>query len=310
MTRLKSPPIQWLPVFEASARLLSFKKAAESLHVTPPAVSQQIKVLENYLDQTLFDRRGRKLKLTTAGEYYYQVALRVMSQHHLGFEEFDRRFNHRSLRVSTPLFIAQELLIPNYMSFKKLKPDSDLRITTGSEYVDFKSEEIDAAIRFGDGLWPDLDCRLISHVQIGAVCSRDYLAAENLDIENCYSFEVLNRLTLISNSEELQDWTAVFPELNPKNRIICDSYFAVIKAAEKGLGVAPGIFPAINPWINDRRLNILPLEQTIETNSGYWLVSPKHAEQSELIDTFYHWAKTLFSQLPELEQPAMKKIES
>ena len=104
---------------------------------------------------------------------------------------------------------------------------------------------------------------------------------------------------MISTYEDLFDWSLLLPELEPKDKIICDSYFSVVKSAEEGLGVAFGILPAINRWINDGRL-VLPMNQTFNRQSGYWMVSPKRHEQSDIIDGFYNWAKELFEKLPPL----------
>ena len=83
------PPIQWLPVFEAAARHLSFKAAAEELCVTPPAVSQQIKVLEDYLNTQLFDRQGRSLRLTQAGSYYFRIAHNIVQYSRIAMLQFE-----------------------------------------------------------------------------------------------------------------------------------------------------------------------------------------------------------------------------
>ena len=299
MRHLKSPPIQLIPVFEASARLMSFRKAAEFLYVTPPAISQQIKALENYLDTELFDRKKRQLRLTVAGEYYFKIATNIMKLHQQGFVEFDRRFNNRSLQVSTPLFIAQELLIPNYLSFKDKIPNTQLRLSTDSEYSDFVSDSIDVAIRFGIGPWPELDSRLLCKLDLSPVCSPEYLIKSGLN-KKC-TLEDLNNQTLISIYEDFNEWTRLNENITPREVIVCDSYFSVIKSAEAGLGLALGVLPAINRLLNEEKL-VLPLNEKFETNSGYWMVTPNRYDQSEIVDSFYDWAKALFMTLPRLNK--------
>jgi len=310
MKHLKSPPIQLIPVFEASARLMSFRKAAEFLHVTPPAISQQIKALESYLDTVLFDRKKKQLRLTVAGEYYFKVATDIMKLHQQGFTEFDRRFNNRSLQVSTPLFIAQELLIPNYLSFKEKVPNTQLRLSTDSEYSDFISDSIDVAIRFGMGPWPNLDSRLLCKLDISPVCSPEYLARsgmKNSDLnhslvsEKC-ALELLNNQTILSMHEDFNEWTQLFQKIAPKEVIVCDSYFSVIKSAEAGLGLALGALPAVNRLLNKGKL-MMPLNEKFSTNYGYWMVTPNRNDQSEIVDSFYDWAKALFMTLPILNKP-------
>ncbi len=306
MKRRNAPPIQWIPVFEAAARLLSFKKAAKELCITPPAVSQQIKVLEQYLGVLLFSRNGRKLRLTEAGDFYFTYAKQVVKSHKTGILEFDRRFNNRSLLVSTPLFIAQEILIPNFLSFQERFPQLDFRILTGSEIADFETETLDAAIRFGEGNWSNLQCRLLSKVATTPVCSPTYTAENDLAVLDWDDMDRLNRHTFITIDEELRDWKKLFPALSPKRKIVCDSYFSAIKSAEKGLGLTMGLIPSINNWINDQRLD-MPLNKVFATNLGYWLVKPKDIEKDDLIDAFFGWAYSLFEQLPDLKSVAIRE---
>ena len=230
----KSPPIQWLPVFEAAARHLNFKKAAEELCVTPPAVSQQIKVLEEYLGVSLFDRSGRKLRLSSAGELYYRSTSDIIKRHNKGYRELERRYCNPMLQISAPIFVAQELLIPNYTKFKDYASNVELRITTGNEYVDFDDEPADVALRFGQGSWPDLECRLVSDVQVKLVCSQAYLDAHDMSVDDFLDKDELEKHVLISLYEGLQDWNSFYGDINPASKIVCDSYFSSVRSAEEG----------------------------------------------------------------------------
>jgi len=295
---MNPPPIQWMPVFEAAAKYKNFRKAAEQLNVSPPAISQQIKALENYLGMALFRRNGPRLHLTEAGEFYYQIATKVVAEHCQGFNEFDQRFNKRSLRLNTPLFIAQELLIPSYMGYKELQPNTELRITTGTDYIDFDSGTADAAIRFGMNDWPNLDTKLLCSVEISPVCSASYYQKYCSEAGTSKAALLHNQI-LITTNENSNDWKYLFPDIQPKETIICDSYFSAIKSAEKGLGIVLGIFPAINCWVNERRLQLLK-NKFLNTQAAYWLVYPKQHEDNELLDACYKWSKELFDALPKL----------
>jgi LysR family glycine cleavage system transcriptional activator len=294
----QTPPIQWLPTFEAAARLLSFKAAAEELHVTPPAISQQINALEQWLELELFERKTRKLSLTAEGKYYYTVAEKILQTHKQGYRELQQRFKHKSLTISTPLFLAQEVLIPNYLSFNSYAPDIELRIETRTSLVDFDNEDVDAAIRFGDGNWPDLDCRKLSDCYQSIVCSPDYLA-DNSSID----WQDLSAHRLISLSPELIEWQRLFPIKNRDDqaRIVCDSFMAALTSAAEGLGLALGIFPLTTLWVNSGKLVVVQ-PTLFDTNTGYWLVSPKRKEQPSAIDGLYQWATELFNQLPPITE--------
>ena len=293
MNYKQTPPIQWLPTFEAAARLLSFKAAAEELYVTPPAISQQISALEQWLELELFERKARKLTLTPAGQYYLKVAQKILLEHVQGYLELERRYKTKALNISTPLFLAQELLIPNYLTFTDYAPDIELRLETRMSLVDFENEALDAAIRFGDGNWPGLDCKKLGDSYMSVVCSHDYLAQHGpIDINN------LEQHRLLSIYPDLSDWSALNggPLLKDQTRIICDSYMATIKSAAEGLGIAIGIFPLVSLWVNDEKL-IIPLEKKYNTGNTYWLVSPSREEQTKAIEGLYQWLKELFDGL-------------
>lgn len=294
---MNPPPIQWLPVFYYAAQYKSFRKAAERLCVSPPAVSQHIKSLEAYLGVRLFKRNGPTLTLTDEGKFYYQSIQPMMMHYHSSFNEFDRRFNKRVLRLNTPLFIAQELLIPNYMHFKVIEPNAELRISTGTEYIDFDSNIADAAIRFGHGDWPELNAKLLCKVAVSPICSTNYTSS-HIDIQRTLE-EQLNNQVILTTDESIKEWRQLFPNIAPKEVVVCDSYFSIIKSAEMGVGIALGIFPAVNNWINNQKLQRLT-QQMFEIEAGYWFVYPKQRTDNTLIDAGYKWSSQLFGKLPKL----------
>jgi LysR family transcriptional regulator, glycine cleavage system transcriptional activator len=303
MGQHRAPPIQWLVVFEAVATSLSFKKAADQLHVSPPAVSQQIKALEEWLAVPLFERHARRISLTAAGVFYFEIAADLVRTHKQGHLEFLRRFQNPSLHVSAPLFIAQDFMIPNYLSFKDFLPDTELRIEARSSYVDFEAEPLDAAIRFGDGQWPELDSRLLCKTHLAPVCSPEYAAENNLT-----SIQDLHQQKLISPTTDLTQWSILLgePVEERSDILICDSYLAAVKAASEGLGITLALLPSTNAWIHDGRL-VLPFNAKIATQHGYWMVAPKRSQRRKEVEAFYRWACSLFENLAELDQ-ALEEI--
>lgn len=210
--------------------------------------------------------------------------------------------------------MAQELLMPHYLKFSDYAPSTELRIDTRLSYVDFATESADAAIRFGDGNWPDLNCILLSKATVAPVYGADYEYSENFSV-----MSELYQHRLIYAAPEMSDWG---PKLWAKDKvqahdnIICDSYIAAIKAATDGLGVALGIFPTLNTWVNNRQL-ILPFPEQLETDKGFWLVYPKtqgesfsshsDVEVSKKIEGLYRWVKDIFDDIPELSFAADKR---
>ncbi len=296
------PPIQFIPVFDAAARHLSFKRAAQELCVSAPAVAQQVKAFEHWLGRPLFHRHTRALSLTEEGQYYFDVAQKTMKNHNQGHIDYVKRFEKSSLTVSAPFFVAQELLMPNYLKFSDYCRGTELRIEARKSYVDFDSESIDAAVRFGDGNWPGLNCQLLSKATVAPVYGLGYEFKNNFtEISELYKHR------LIYADPEMKDWGELFWAEGTEqafDNIICDSYISAIKAAENGLGVTLGIFPTLNAWVNDKRL-FLPFDTQIETDKGFWLVSPKNnssqsSKQVAQLNNLYCWVKDIFDSIPEL----------
>lgn len=150
------PPLNGLRAFEATARHLSFTKAAEELHVTPAAVSQQVKALEDYVGTPLFRRLTRALRLTEAG----QAVLPVLTEGFDKLAEADRILREREdehlLTVSVAPSFGAKWLVPRLDRFHRAYPEYDIRIDATDRRVDFKEENVDIALRYGRGHYPGL----------------------------------------------------------------------------------------------------------------------------------------------------------
>lgn len=149
------PPLRSLRAFEAAARHLSFARAAEELHVTPAAVSQQIKILEDHLGLALF-RRGTGVTLTEPAA----AALPLVSD---AFDRLERAVDRLRvgqdggpLVVSAPPSFAARWLIPRLERFQSRHPDIELRLSASTRLVDFDTEDVDVTIRYGGGTYAGL----------------------------------------------------------------------------------------------------------------------------------------------------------
>jgi LysR family transcriptional regulator, glycine cleavage system transcriptional activator len=165
------PPLSSLRSFEAVARQLSFSKAAEELNVTPGAISQQIRALEELLGARLFDRTKRSVALT-------RVATRMLPDIQAGLGLLSRACSNRSaplgertLTISVTPSFASKWLLPRLASFYDQHPDIDLRISATVELADFKRDEIDLAIRLGHGRYPGLHAEPLFAEGLTPLCS-------------------------------------------------------------------------------------------------------------------------------------------
>src|SRR5262245_27695293 len=140
------PPLTALRAFEAAGRHLSITKAAQELHVTPAAVSHQVKALEDYLAVQLFRRVGNALLLTDAGQACLpglRAGFAELSRALAALRECDLR---GPLVLSVAPVFAAKWLIPRLGRFHALHPDVDVRISATLELVDFEREGVDAAV--------------------------------------------------------------------------------------------------------------------------------------------------------------------
>ncbi len=175
MTR-SLPPLNGLRAFEAAARSLSFKKAADELGVTPAAISHQVKSLEDYLGVALFRRLTRALRLTDAG----QAAFPKLNE---GFDNLAEavailRAGEAAtvLTVSVSASFGAKWLVPRLDRFRAAHPDLDVRIDATDRLADFQHDNVDLALRYGTGRYPGLRIDKLADVEIVPVCSPARLA--------------------------------------------------------------------------------------------------------------------------------------
>src|SRR5215475_8930762 len=165
------PPLNALRSFEAAARHESFTRAAEELSVTQGAVSQQVKGLEDGLGIKLFNRERQRLVISEAGRQYLAVVRDALDRIALGTERLLQRQNAGVLTVSTSPDFAAKWLVHRLGNFAEAHRGIDLRVSAAMHHVDFAREEVDLAVRHGDGNWPGLDVVQLGAERLFAVCS-------------------------------------------------------------------------------------------------------------------------------------------
>ena len=235
------PPLNALRAFEAAARHLSFRKAAEELHVTPAAVSQQIRLLEDRMDCRLFHRLTRSVSLTPQGARLAPAVADAFGRISIAIADLRRTAAGSPLTISVLPSFAVKWLIPRLSRFRMRHPDIDVRIAAENRRADFVTDDVDIAVRFGDGHYPGLHVERFLDEEIFAVCSpallRDTTPPENL--------EDLLRLPLLhdrhtSPGEDWKSWLSALgiDELVPTGGISFSQQDMVLQAAIDSQGVA------------------------------------------------------------------------
>src|SRR5260221_670969 len=165
------PPLNALRAFEATARHLSVKHAADELCVTPGAVSQLLKALEAHLGVTLFRRVNRGILLTDAGQEYLPPVRNAFRQIGEATRRLTAAVDSGILRLSVTPFFAAAWLVPRLGEFHAAHPDIDLQVVTGNALVDFSRDGVDIAVRHGLGRYPGLRSERVLVVEIVPVAA-------------------------------------------------------------------------------------------------------------------------------------------
>lgn len=284
------PPLGSLHAFEAAARHLSFKAAAEELHVTPGAISQQIKLLEDRLGVSLFVRRTRGIELTEAGRLLLgptQQAFRLLTDAVARVREAD---DANILTVSVLPSFAALWLVPRLGRFRERYPDIDVRISATPKLADFERDDVDVVIRYGLGKYPDLHVEHLLADDLFPVCSPKLLEG-TAPLKNPGD---LARHTLL-HDELRQEWPlwlrAVGIEGIDASRGPSFSLWELsLQAAIAGQGVALGHSTLVAEYLKSGQL-IRPFQISSPSEFGYHLVClPRRAREPKIM-AFRSWLK-------------------
>jgi LysR family glycine cleavage system transcriptional activator len=286
--RPRLPPLNNLKTFEAAARHESFTRAAEELCVTQGAVSQQVKALEEGLGIKLFNRERQRLIITEAGRDYLVIVRDALDRIALGTERLLQRQNAGVLTVSTSPDFAAKWLVHRLGHFAEAHSGIDLRVSATLHHVDFAREEVDLAVRHGDGNWLGLDAVQLSSEQLFAVCSPKLLSGRR----RLGKPADLLKLPLI-HLDNREDWTKWLravgvDEGKVAHGPVLNRPSMVIDAATNGQGVALAR-TTLAAWdlINGRLVR--PFRDSLPLSKTYWIICPKATSNVPKIVTFRTW---------------------
>ena len=285
------PSLNGLRAFEAAARHLSFTVAASELNVTQTAISHQIRRLEQELGIRLFVRRNRALALTPEARDYLPGVRTAFNDLRLATDRLLRRDNDHVLTVSTLASLAAKWLLPRLSAFQEAHPGIDVRITTSTSLVEFKNDDVDAAIRYGRGQWPGLRADWLMADRLSPVCSPALLTG-NRPLR-CPE-DLADHVLLHTSGGTSDDWrlwltAAGMPaQLSKHPGLTFDLTFMTVQAAIDGIGVAIGRTSYVEADIAKGRL-VVPFKITLPADAGFYLVSPEARADSPKLSAFRQW---------------------
>ncbi len=281
------PPLNALKAFEAAARSESFTRAAEELCVTQGAVSHQVKALEATLGLKLFLRERQRLVITEAGRDYLAVVRDALDRIAIGTERLVQRRTSGIVTVSTSPDFAAKWLVHRLGRFAEAHPNIDLRVSATMHQVDFAREDVDLAVRHGDGQWPGLNVARLCSERLFPVCSPKLVSGRN----RIRKPADLTRFPLL-RLDDWKTWLRWFEAAGVPDPIVhgpaLNRASMLIDAAVDGQGIALARTALASADLINGRL-VRPLDVSLRMANTYWIVCPSASAALPKIATFRAW---------------------
>ena len=291
------PPLNAIRAFEAAARHMSITLAADELNVTPGAVSRQIKSLEETLGLQLLQRGHRQISLTRQGSDYYRAVTRAIEALRDATRRLKRRSQRKQLKVRAYTTFAMRWLIPRLSGFHAAHPDIEVLLKASLEPVDFRKEDIDGAIRLGDGDWPGAKSyRLVDNI-LAPVASPALLKAG----PKLKRPADLAQHTLLHTIARPDDWAYWLDAaggghaIDPRAGMTYESSAMAYAAAVEGQGIAMAQLFLVEQDLEAGRL-AMPFRKTLDMGDfTYYLLTPGHRDEAPNMKTFRLWMLEQFA---------------
>lgn len=285
-------PLQALRTFVEVGQRKSVKAAAQALHVTPGAVSQQIRVLEDRLGVVLLERERLGMRLTEAGASVFPRLREAFLQIDQAMHDLESTKARRSLTVSTVATFAASWLVPRLGRFKQLHPDIEIRVEATSELVDLRRDRVDVALRHGLGDYPGLEVLPLMAPVLTPVASPGFLKAHGAVIHEAgdwLSYPLLH-------DGDRADWPlwlkahGVADDMRAERGSAFDDDFLLIRAAEAGQGLALVPQAYAQEEIAAGRL-IQVLDKPWPARFAYYAVTRPGAADRPEVRAFLEWIR-------------------
>lgn len=287
------PPLNALRVFHAVARRLNFRSAAEELLVSPQAVSQQVKVLEEALGVALVERAGRGIKLTEEGVLFSQFVHAAFDEVLEGVKRVSKLAPRDRVNVNVSPYFATRYLLDRLGTFQEREPGIDIRLTTMLETPDFATDEIDVSIQWGYGKWARLDqIRLLDDPKI--ICCAPALAHKLRKPAD------LAKVPLLHPVSSKSIWPDVLRHLGVGGALIHDGiqlHDAAMMRRATIAGTGVGLLSALDAAEDIRAgLVVAPFgtdalaDMPVDQVPGFYLLVPRSRRRLKSVAAFCEWA--------------------
>lgn len=262
-------------VFEAAARLRSFKAAAGELNVTQPAITYAIRQFEGALGLKLFHRRHRGVELTGDGAKLYQDVHDALEVIYRSARALKTVSSEDTVEIAISTSMATSWLLPRLSDFRRDHPEIEIRFYAVEKDVHPGKESVDLTIRHGHGDWPGLDTWEFLNEEIFPVCSPSYLSSAP-ELNSIADLENHHILHLQEPYRVRMGWNSWLQSLNADFRITHGDTFTdaqlLFQAAIEGQGICLG-WLGINDLFLKQGLLVRPLEASVRTGNSFYIVA-------------------------------------
>ncbi|MEP3630053.1 MAG: transcriptional regulator GcvA [Hyphomicrobiales bacterium] len=286
------PPLNALRAFEATARHMSFSKAADELFVTPSALSYQVRQLEENLGQKLFERLNRAIALTAAGEKLYpgiHTGLLAMSE---AVGSLKNATPDDVLVVSTGPAFAAKWLAPRMYRFIEAHPDIELQLSASLKLIEFGGGDVDVAVRFGYGDYPDLHVEPIFDELVTPMCAPELIERGLKQPSDLKNFTLLHDDSMrhIDRAPDWQEWLrrAGVTNVDASRGMRFSHADHSVDAAVEGAGVALGRSSLAGRELQSGRL-VAPFDINLSTSAAFWFVCAPADLEKPKVAAFREW---------------------
>lgn len=280
----KLPSLNGLKAFEAAARTGSFTEAAAELSVSPAAVSRLVRLLEERLGVTFFERGANRLAPTAAGLAYQKGLTPLFDGIAALTAQVTAAPRASALTVGIGPTFAVRWLIPRLGDFRAQEPGVDVRITMGGAAADF-ADDWTCGVKLGDGHWPGLVAEPLFKAELTPVCAP--AMAEKLRASGRLDPGALLRVS--HSPDDWRDWlkAAGREEVRAQGPQL-GFYGQAIQAALDGVGVAMGITPYIDDDLAAGRL-VAPFDTRVPKKVQWYLIYPESRRGAREFEAFRSW---------------------
>jgi len=286
------PSANSLLIFEAAARLQSFKAAAQEMNVTQPSVSHTIKLMEAHLAVQLFERGNRGVRLTKAGAdlnadlapalMQIEDRLRSISGH-----------ESQAITIAASTSVAAQWLLPLTAVFQRAHPGISVRIMTTDRNVE-PGNEVDLTIRRRPLNWTRPNSWMLCEEELYTICSPAYIKrtgpVRNLD--DLQHHAIIHNNEPFRNRMTWQDWLARQGYSGPSlpQTLFVNDYQLALQACIAGEGIALG-WSITSKNLVDSDVLMRPLVNTLHTDHGFYMIGPKNIEMSRARMKYVEWLR-------------------